>query len=75
MIIDRLMHQFQNDGTDPQRGGGKMMKGKKMSGAMKCCMMDKKSSGKEPTVGLDTSAAAGPEYNTEPPKDEHEGHQ
>ena len=50
------------------------MKGKKMSGGMKCCMMDKKAAGKQSVDDPDGNTASAPESNTAPPKSEHEGH-
>ncbi len=39
MKISSLMQQLQNDRADSELGSGKRMKGKRLSGGMKCCMI------------------------------------
>lgn len=74
MKINSLMHQIQNDGAVPDQGSGKMMKGKKMSGGMKCCKMEKKAPVKQSVDEPDGNTAPASESETESPKSEHEGH-
>jgi hypothetical protein len=80
MVIDQLIHQIRDSTSNSEPDKGNMMKGKKMSGGVSCCMKGKKQPAKQTTeesahgATISSSTDDIQDNNEAPPEDEHEGH-